>query len=71
LLDAGPHVVSVGDGGPDFGPAVVPPGHYLVMGDNRGDSKDGRMFGWVRREAILGRAEAVYARDGSLTWLEL
>jgi signal peptidase I len=57
-------------GGPDFGPTLVPPDHYLVMGDNRGDSHDGRAFGLVTRDAILGRAFVVYWRGG-LTWESL
>jgi signal peptidase I len=54
-------------GGPDFGPLVIPDGYYLVMGDNRGDSRDGRMFGLVERDAILGRAVGVYWR-GAPSW---
>jgi len=51
-------------GGPDFGPTTIPRGRYLVMGDNRGDSHDGRSFGLVERDAIVGRAIAVYWRAG-------
>jgi signal peptidase I len=51
-------------GGPDLPELVVPPGQYLVMGDNRGDSRDGREFGFVPRENILGRAARVYWRGG-------
>ncbi|MDF1565717.1 MAG: signal peptidase I [Deltaproteobacteria bacterium] len=52
------------------GEAVVPEGTYLVMGDNRGQSRDGRAFGWVRREAILGQGLAIYWRSG-FHWLPL
>jgi signal peptidase I len=58
------------DGGPDYGPVTIPEGRYLVMGDNRGDSHDGRSFGLVSREAILGRAMGVYWRGGP-TWDDL
>ncbi len=58
-------------GGPDFGPVVVPRGEVLVLGDNRGNSQDGRMFGFVREASILGRAEAVFLRHGHATWLPL
>lgn len=58
------------DGGPDFGPSAIPDGQYLVMGDNRGDSHDGRSFGLVSRDAIFGRAVGVFWRSGP-TWDEL
>ena len=58
-------------GGPDFGPITLPAGRFLVMGDNRGDSYDGRMFGLVDRSAIFGRAEGVFMRDGAPTWIGL
>ena len=43
----------------NFGPVTVPDGCYFVMGDNRDISRDSRFFGFVRRQAILGRARAV------------
>jgi signal peptidase I len=42
-----------------FGPVVVPPGHYFMMGDNRDNSKDSRYFGFVARERIVGRVGRV------------
>ncbi len=41
------------------------------MGDNRGDSRDGRYFGLISRDAILGRAAQVFARGGSPAWRDL
>ncbi|MFQ5489897.1 MAG: signal peptidase I [Phycisphaerae bacterium] len=43
----------------NFGPVVVPEGHYFVMGDNRDRSRDSRFFGFVPRDKIVGRTGAI------------
>jgi len=52
----------------NFGPAVVPPGHILLLGDNRDESKDSRFwtepFLDVRR--VKGRAVVVFFSWDSL-----
>ena len=42
-----------------FGPYVVPPGRYFMMGDSRDNSTDSRFIGTVARDQIVGRAGAV------------
>jgi signal peptidase I len=39
---------------------VIPPDSYFVMGDNRDNSQDSRVWGFVRRDQIKGRAFQVY-----------
>jgi signal peptidase I len=58
-------------GGADFGPMRLPDGEFLVMGDNRGESRDGRSFGLVKRDAIRGRALSIWMRDGRPCWRPL
>jgi signal peptidase I len=46
-------------GGRDFS-AVVPAGHYFMMGDNRTQSCDSREWGAVPRDNLIGPVFAVY-----------
>jgi signal peptidase I len=60
----------------NFGPVVVPPASWFVLGDNRELSADSRFWGFVPRSHLLGRAVAVYwswrpaagGRAGGLRW---
>jgi signal peptidase I len=71
-LGAKPHLLDLENGGgPDLGPVTLPRDRYLVLGDNRGDSRDGRYFGLVDGDAILGHVEGVLIRGGRFTWIGL
>jgi signal peptidase I len=39
-----------------FGPVQIPAGQYFVMGDNRADSSDSRVFGPITKSLVVGRA---------------
>jgi len=43
----------------NFGPVAVPNDHYLMMGDNRDNSADSRVYGFVPRGEITGQAKRV------------
>lgn len=58
-------------GGPELAPVRVPAGALLVLGDNRGESFDGRSFGWVRAAAVYGRVLGVFWRGGGPAWREV
>jgi len=43
----------------NFSPVVVPKDHYLVLGDNRNNSADSRVIGFVPRSEIIGKSNKV------------
>ena len=43
----------------DIGHNIIPEDMYLVMGDNREDSLDGRVFGLITKEEIIGKVSFV------------
>jgi len=55
-----------------WGPLVVPPRQYFILGDNRGESMDSRYYGFVSSDSIDRVLTLVYfSRDpesGSIRW---
>jgi signal peptidase I len=64
-----PYVMASCHGTVDFAAVRVPAGQYFVMGDNRCNSTDSRVFGTIDRSSIVGRAFAVVWPLKRLSWL--
>jgi signal peptidase I len=60
------------DGARDWGPETVPADHVFVMGDNRDNSRDSRIWGFLPTTHVVGMAKVVYfswdAHEGRVRW---
>jgi signal peptidase I len=55
----------------NWGPLVVSPDSFFVMGDNRDDSYDSRYWGFVPRNVIRGRPMFIYYSYDHTSWRAL
>jgi len=62
-LQGRPHSIMVSrlyrSGASNYGKTIIPKGQYMVLGDNRDNSKDSRFIGFIERERIRGKATKV------------
>ncbi|HEY7046349.1 MAG TPA: signal peptidase I [Jatrophihabitantaceae bacterium] len=63
------YVNPVCHGTADFSPVRVPAGRYFMMGDNRCDSNDSRVFGPIPKSSIIGRAFLIIWPLSRIHWL--
>jgi signal peptidase I len=52
----------------DWGPIVVPPDSFFMMGDSRDNSHDSRMWGFLPRSHVRGRPMFIYFSYDADSW---
>jgi len=55
----------------DWGPIVVPPDSFFMMGDSRDNSHDSRMWGFLPRQNVRGRPMFIYFSYDPESWKPL
>ena len=49
---------------------TVPAGHYFVMGDNSASSHDGRYWGFVPEDLVIGKADVIFWPPNRIRWIK-
>lgn len=58
--ETSPHEAGAFDLRERYGPVVIPPDSYFMMGDNRDNSQDSRYWGFLPRSYVKGKALMIY-----------
>jgi len=53
-----------------WGPEIVRPGYYFVMGDHRNNSSDSRSWGPVPKKYIIGKVQLRWWPISNVRWFE-
>lgn len=73
VIHRDPYIISNKNNPRDnFGPVIVPPESYFVLGDNRDQSFDSRFWGFVKKSKIKGTVKSIYwswdSRTHTVRW---
>ncbi|MBF0569382.1 MAG: signal peptidase I [Candidatus Omnitrophica bacterium] len=72
-VEVGPkglYYLNAGDYGRAGNKIKVPTGYYFVMGDNTGSSYDGRYWGFVPEEFLIGKADCIFWPLNRIRWIK-